>query len=251
VPRRTRHLAGLAVPEVESGLEQGQHVLQAPAERLQFGSSTAAQPRHRRARRPLVGRVQQQQQAFHVGGVELAVLHRTRRELAGQRLAHAQCLTIVQQGPQQFLHQDGAAGHVQFDDVFAGERTWCGHRQRHRRERPTQDHDLALDHGPRRGQRRREHCRRELPRARPGDAQHGAFAAAGGRRARDDGVADHADSPARRPVANAAWKLKPPIGPSTSSSSPQTNSPGQQRLAIVRGSTSSSGTPPRVTSAWS
>jgi hypothetical protein len=73
-----------------------------------------------------------------------------------------------------------------------------------------------------------------------------------GRSPRHDGVAEHAVRHAGRRAARwrtAAWKLKPPIGPSTSSSSPQTNSPGQHAALHRRGSTSSSATPPRVTSA--
>src|SRR4051794_20794365 len=60
-----------------------------------------------------------------------------------------------------------------------------------------------------------------------------------------------AAAPASQPVLQAAWKLYPPIGPSRSSTSPARYRPGQTLLSIVRESTSSSDTPPDVTSAFS
>ena len=56
-------------------------------------------------------------------------------------------------------------------------------------------------------------------------------------------------NPARRPLAHAHWKLYPPILPSTSRISPQSERFGAMRERIVRTSTSVSGTPPAVTSA--
>ena len=52
---------------------------------------------------------------------------------------------------------------------------------------------------------------------------------------------------ASRAVANAACRLYPPVGPSTSSSSPATYSPGCDRSSIVSGFTSPNATPPTVT----
>ncbi len=57
-------------------------------------------------------------------------------------------------------------------------------------------------------------------------------------------------SPAARPVTHAHRKLWPPIGPNASSSSPHRWRPGARRDSIVRGSISSSLTPPPVTSAF-
>jgi len=52
-----------------------------------------------------------------------------------------------------------------------------------------------------------------------------------------------------KPLDQAHWKLKPPMRPSTSSTSPAKNRPGQIRLSIVSSLTSVSGTPPAVASA--
>ena len=66
-------------------------------------------------------------------------------------------------------------------------------------------------------------------------------------------------SPARRampsaavsPVSQAAVRLKPPVSPSMSSTSPAKNSPGTCRLSIVLGDTDLRLTPPHVTnSPW-
>ena len=57
------------------------------------------------------------------------------------------------------------------------------------------------------------------------------------------------DSPAVQPVPHAHWKLKPPIGPNASSTSPASQRPGTTLLFPLPGSTSSSATPPPVTSA--
>ena len=51
-------------------------------------------------------------------------------------------------------------------------------------------------------------------------------------------------------LAQAHWKLNPPIRPSTSRISPTRNKPGHFREAMLRGLISESGTPPAVTSAW-
>ena len=59
-----------------------------------------------------------------------------------------------------------------------------------------------------------------------------------------------APSPAIRPVAQAHAKLCPPMGPNASRISPQRNKPRTRRLSSVFGSTSSSATPPPVTSAF-
>ena len=48
-------------------------------------------------------------------------------------------------------------------------------------------------------------------------------------------------------MVQAFWKLKPPVTPSTSSTSPAKWMPGQSRLSIVLKSTSDSFTPPQVT----
>src|SRR5204863_6283092 len=53
--------------------------------------------------------------------------------------------------------------------------------------------------------------------------------------------------PAIHPVVHAAWKLKPPVMPSMSSSSPAKYRPGQMRLSIVLKFTSDRRTPPHVT----
>src|SRR5581483_10276616 len=53
--------------------------------------------------------------------------------------------------------------------------------------------------------------------------------------------------PAIQPVVHAAWKLKPPVMPSMSSTSPAKCRPGRTRLSIARKSTSLRRTPPHVT----
>ena len=55
--------------------------------------------------------------------------------------------------------------------------------------------------------------------------------------------------PATNPLAHAHWKLNPPMRPSTSSISPIRYNPRHTRDSMVPGSTSSSATPPAVTSA--
>ena len=57
--------------------------------------------------------------------------------------------------------------------------------------------------------------------------------------------------PATVPLDHAHWKLNPPNRPSTSSTSPQSHSPGATRDCSVDESTSESRTPPAVTSAFS
>ena len=57
--------------------------------------------------------------------------------------------------------------------------------------------------------------------------------------------------PASQPVLKAAWKLKPPIGPSKSSTSPAKNKPGCSFDSIVLPLTSFNEIPPAVTSAFS
>src|ERR1043166_1726801 len=57
--------------------------------------------------------------------------------------------------------------------------------------------------------------------------------------------------PATVPLDHAHWKLNPPSPPSTSSISPHNQSPGATRDSSVEASTSDSGTPPAVTSAFS
>ena len=60
-----------------------------------------------------------------------------------------------------------------------------------------------------------------------------------------------ADRPATVPELHAHWKLNPPSRPSTSSTSPHSHRPGTTRDSSVDAFTSSSGTPPAVTSAFS
>lgn len=53
--------------------------------------------------------------------------------------------------------------------------------------------------------------------------------------------------PATHPVVHALWKLKPPVTPSTSTTSPAKWSPATVLLSIVRMSRAESATPPQVT----
>src|SRR5262245_5013165 len=57
------------------------------------------------------------------------------------------------------------------------------------------------------------------------------------------------DLAASSPVAKAAWKLSPPIGPCTSIISPNAHRSATPLTRIVRGSSASSASPPAVTSA--
>src|SRR5690606_25597628 len=84
----------------------------------------------------------------------------------------------------------------------------------------------------------------ELPEGRHG----GRRTESRGRRAGEGaGEARAAARPAIQPVVHAAWKLKPPVMPSMSSTSPAKCRPGTSRLSIVLKSTSRRRIPPQVT----
>jgi hypothetical protein len=184
--------AGLALGEVEPGLEHGEHVLQRRAQAVDRGGEPAAQPLHGGGRGALVGRVQQQQQALDLRAVEPRVPARASGELAGQCSAQAECAAAREQVLLHEAREQRAARHVQLDDVLAGERRRREHHERHRFDVATAHAHAPVDRVALRRQLRREHERGRGARRRPRQPQHRALRLTRRRRQGHDRVAEHA-----------------------------------------------------------